>query len=111
MTQIRGFRALHRGEVLRHLDHARRRIELDVDVHHIAAVDLRACTVLGADPTMNRPSIEATVLRYVKPLIVTRTGGRLPAPRPATTVDGTSMPVAVLPACSTVVRNLIRRSP
>ena len=57
-------------------------------------------------PTMNRPPIEATVFRYVKPLIVTRTAGRFPAPRPSTTVDGTSKPVAVLPACSSVVRNL-----
>ena len=47
-------------------------------------------------PTMNAPPMDSTVLRYVCPRIVTRTAGRLPAPRPATTSSGTRMPVAVL---------------
>src|SRR5262249_22015592 len=38
---------------------------------------------------------------------VTRTGGRRPAPRASTIFAGTSIPVAVFPACSRVVRKVI----
>jgi hypothetical protein len=55
-------------------------------------------------PIMYLPPSTATVLRYVYPLIVTRTGGRLPAPRASTTSAGTSKPIAVLPSCRIVVR-------
>src|SRR4051794_26476293 len=41
--------------------------------------------------------------------MVTRTGGRLPAPRPSTTSGGTGRPVAVVPPSSTVVRNFMAR--
>src|SRR6267142_5178561 len=39
--------------------------------------------------------------------MVARTGGRLLDPRAATTFAGTSIPVAVLPACRILPRNLI----
>src|ERR1700682_1566466 len=39
--------------------------------------------------------------------MVARTGGRLLDPRAATTFAGTSIPVAVFPACRILVRNLI----
>src|SRR5437867_437473 len=56
---------------------------------------------------MNFPPMGATLLRYVYPLRVTRTFGRLPEARLSTTFAGTSMPVAVLPACKSLTRNLI----
>src|SRR4028119_2105271 len=40
--------------------------------------------------------------------MVTRTAGRLLVPRLATTSGGTTRPVAVLPPCSSVARNLAR---
>src|SRR4030088_3337303 len=43
--------------------------------------------------------------------MVARTGGRLLEPRAATTFAGTSIPVAVLPACRILPRNLIALSP
>src|SRR6266849_10475844 len=58
-------------------------------------------------PSMNLPPMTATVLRYVKPLMVARTGGRLLDPRAATTFAGTSIPAAVFPAGRILVRNLI----
>src|SRR3972149_3051773 len=39
--------------------------------------------------------------------MVTRTGGRLPDPRAATTSSGTRIPVAVLPPSSIVARNFM----
>src|SRR5260370_19800843 len=62
-------------------------------------------------PSMNLPPMTATVLRYVKPLMVARTGGRLLDPRAATTCAGTSTPAAVLPAGRILVRNLIALRP
>jgi hypothetical protein len=53
------------------------------------------------------PPIGATELRYVWPLIVTATRGRLPAPSASTTSSGPRMPVAVLPLCSIGVRKRI----
>src|ERR671937_1208921 len=41
--------------------------------------------------------------------MVTRTAGRLLDPSPATTLGGTSMPVAVLPAWRILVRNRMLR--
>ena len=58
-------------------------------------------------PSMNLPPMDATLVRYVYPLIFTRTFGRLPDPRLSTTSSGTSTPVAVVPPRSIVARNLI----
>src|ERR1700690_4213523 len=49
----------------------------------------------------------ATVLRYVKPLTVTVTGGRFPAPSASTTLGGTWIPAVFRPVCWMVVRNRI----
>src|SRR5687767_3813334 len=53
----------------------------------------------------------ATVLRYVNPLIVILTGGRLPLPSASTISAGTRMPVAVLSPCRIVVRKRISSPP
>ena len=55
-----------------------------------------------------RPPITAIVLEYTYPLTSTMTAARLPPPSSSTTSGGTSMPV-LLPICSSVVSNLIRR--
>src|SRR5690349_18695162 len=54
--------------------------------------------------------MDATLLRYALPLIVTVTFGRRPPPSASTTSTGTSMPIAVLPDCSTSAVNLMRAS-
>src|SRR5437867_2977438 len=56
---------------------------------------------------MYAPPNEATLLRYVYPLMVTRTGGRLLGPRLSRTWVGTRIPVAVLPARRILARNFM----
>src|SRR6266542_327560 len=58
----------------------------------------------------NCPPRDATVVRYVCPPIVIRTDGCRPESSAAITSSGTTMPVAVLPPSSTVVRNLMAPS-
>lgn len=98
-------------QVGRHGHLARRGIELDVDVHLVAAGDTGAGAILRAHPDHEHPAHGHHSAAVGVTLDRALTGGRLPAPRPATTSSGTRIPVAVLPLCSILARNLMRNYP